>query len=45
MPQEDMNGEFWDSYILPAPQPRQGHRNAPPNVKPFRFLLPQSKRH
>ena len=29
MPQEDMNGEFWDSYILPAPQPRQGHRNAP----------------
>ena len=29
MQQEDMNGEFWDSYILPAPQPRLGHRNAP----------------
>lgn len=34
-----MNGEFWESYILPAQQPRQGHRNAanpPPKVRPCR---------
>ena len=39
MQQEDMNGEYWESYILPAQQPRQGHRNAanpPPKAKPCR---------
>jgi hypothetical protein len=39
MQQEDMNGEFWESYILPAQQPRQGHRNAanpPPKARPCR---------
>jgi len=39
MQQEDMNGEYWESYILPAQQPRQGHRNAanpPPKARPCR---------
>ena len=38
--QEDMNGEFWDSYILPAPQPRQGHRNAPASAPKAKLSRP-----
>ena len=40
MQQEDMNGEFWDSYILPAPQPRQGHRNAPVSAPKAKLSRP-----